>query len=373
MTNLNETPSSERIHIGFFGMRNAGKSSLVNAICGQGLSVVSDTPGTTTDAVRKSMELLPLGPVVIIDTPGLDDSGELGQLRVKAAKRVLVTVDIAVLVSSAKFGLCKEERELIEAFKTNKTPYLVVFNKCDVEKNTERCGEDALFVSAKGRLGIEELKAELGRLVPDKTNEMPLVGDVVNPSDLVVLVTPIDNAAPKGRLILPQQQVLRGILDAGAFAIVTRETEYADVLSRLGTEPNLVITDSQVFKKVSEETSENIPLTSFSILMARYKGFLQMAVRGAKAISGLQNGDTVLVAEGCTHHRQCGDIATIKIPALLKKFTGADINIITSSGREFSEDLTGISLVIHCGGCMLTNRDVLSRMKICEAEGPQVA
>ena len=369
MSNLNETPSSERIHIGFFGMRNAGKSSLVNAVCGQGLSVVSDTPGTTTDAVRKSMELLPLGPVVIIDTPGLDDSGELGELRVKAAKRVLATVDIAVLVSSAKFGLCKDERMLIESFKESKIPYIVVYNKCDVEKNTERCGEDALFVSAKGGLGIEEFKSALGKLMPDTTKEMPLIGDLIKPSDTVVLVTPIDTAAPKGRLILPQQQVLRGILDAGAIGIVTRETEYADVLYKLGTRPNLVITDSQVFKKVSEETPDDIPLTSFSILMARYKGFLEMAVRGAEKIRDLQNGDTVLIAEGCTHHRQCGDIATVKIPALLKKFTGSRITIKTSSGRDFPDDLSEFSLVIHCGGCMLTSRDVLSRMKICEAEG----
>ena len=371
MTNLNDTPSGERIHIGFLGMRNAGKSSLVNAVCGQGMSVVSDTPGTTTDAVRKSMELLPLGPVVMIDTPGLDDSGDLGELRVKAAKRVLATVDIAVLVSSAQEGLSEYDRRLIEAFKQNSTPYLVVFNKCDVEKNIEKCGDNALFVSALGGLGIEELKLELGKLAP-KNQENPIVRDLIVPSDLIVLVTPIDSAAPKGRLILPQQQVLRDVLDSGAFAVVVRDNEYHDVLNKMGTKPKLVITDSQAFKKISAETPSDVPLTSFSILMARYKGFLEMAVRGAEKINNIQNGDIVLISEGCTHHRQCGDIGTVKLPALLRKYTGKDIIVKTSSGKEFPDDLSEYSLIIHCGGCMLTGRDILSRMRIAESEGVPV-
>ena len=371
MADLNSTPNAERVHIGFFGMRNAGKSSLVNAISGQGMSVVSDVPGTTTDAVRKSMEILPLGPVVIIDTPGYDDEGNLGKLRVKAAKRVLATVDIAVLVSSAETGLSDIDKQLIYIFEKEKIPYMTVFNKCDISKNTEQCGEGSLFVSAKGGLGIEELKIALGKLAP-KEEERCIVKDIVSEGDTVILVGPIDKAAPKGRLILPQQQTIRDILDAGGTSLVVRDTEYKDVIAKIGVKPSLVITDSQVFGKIAQLTSPEISLTSFSVLMARYKGFLEMAVRGAEKISELKDGDTVLIAEGCTHHRQCGDIGTVKLPGFLKKFTGKNINIKTSSGKEFPEDLSDFSLVIHCGGCMLTSREVCARMKIAEAEGVPV-
>lgn len=368
MADLNSTPSAQRVHIGFFGMRNAGKSSLVNAVSGQGMSVVSDVPGTTTDAVRKSMELLPIGPVVLIDTPGIDDEGSLGELRVKAAKRVLATVDVAVLVSSAEKGLSVVDSQLISIFENEKIPYIVVFNKCDISKNYEKCGDNAFFVSALGGLGIEEFKIALGKLVPNE-DERYIVRDIISPGDMVVLVVPIDKAAPKGRLILPQQQTIRDILDCGGYSVVVRDSEYSKALNNLGTQPALVITDSQVFGSISKQTPPEIPLTSFSILMARYKGFLEMAVRGAEKISALQNGDTVLISEGCTHHRQCGDIGTVKLPALLRKFTGKDIKIETSSGKDFSEDLSKYSLCIHCGGCMLTSREVLTRMKIAESEG----
>ena len=358
---LNATPSANRTHIGFFGCRNAGKSSVVNAVTGQELCIVSDTKGTTTDPVQKAMELLPLGPVVIIDTPGYDDEGELGLLRVRRTKQVLNKTDVAVLVVDAGVGLRSFDTELLALFEAKKIPYCLVYNKCDVA--APPAGTNALCVSANTGLGIHELKETIARLSAKEGPEPQLVGDLILPGDFVVLVTPIDESAPKGRLILPQQQVIRDILDHHGMAIVVQDTELADTLKKLGTKPAMVITDSQVFDKAAAATPEDIPLTSFSILMARYKGLLEMAVRGAAAIHSLRDGDTILISEGCTHHRQCEDIGTVKLPRLLKKFTGKDIRIRTSSGNEFPENLSDYALVIHCGGCMLPGREVLYRMK----------
>lgn len=359
---LNDTPSGERVHIGFFGKRNAGKSSLVNAVTGQELSVVSDIKGTTTDPVSKAMELLPLGAVVITDTAGYDDSGKLGEMRVRKTKQILNRTDIAVLVVDSGEGLSESDNELIKLFKNKNIPYIIAYNKSDI-KNVPR-GTNEISVSAVTGHNIHELKEKIAGLYSAE-NEKYIVRDLIQPEDVVILVTPIDESAPKGRLILPQQQTIRDILDSDAMAVVTKEFQLAKTLEKFPS-PKMVITDSQAFGYVSKIVPENIPLTSFSILMARYKGFLETAVKGASAISRLNDGDTVLVSEGCTHHRQCGDIGSVKLPALLKKFTGKNLNIKLSSGREFPEDLSEYKIAIHCGGCMLNEREVIFRMKSAE-------
>ncbi|MBQ2956454.1 MAG: [Clostridia bacterium] len=362
---MNSTPSASRVHIGFFGRRNAGKSSVVNAVTGQKLSVVSDVKGTTTDPVQKAMELLPLGPVVIIDTPGLDDEGELGEMRVQKAKQILNKVDIAVLVIDAAEGEKDEDRRLEEMLKAKAVPYVKVFNKCDLAAAPE--GE--MSVSAATGEGIHALKEKIASLRPAGGEERFIVKDLLEAGDLVLLVTPIDEAAPKGRIILPQQQTIRDILDADAAAIVVKEDRIRETIASLGRKPKMVITDSQVFDIADAATPEDIPLTSFSVLMARYKGLLDTAVRGIRAVETLKDGDTVLIAEGCTHHRQCNDIGSVKIPRWLRKHTGKEINIELCSGNEFPEDLAKYALVIHCGGCMLTERAVRARMEIAEAQG----
>lgn len=362
---LNETPSSERIHIGFFGRRNAGKSSVVNAVTGQELSVVSDVKGTTTDPVHKSMELLPLGPVVIIDTPGFDDEGTLGEMRVRKTKQILNRVDCAVLVVDETAGKSEADQELLRLFKEKDIPYVVAYNKCDISGSHDH--DDGLSVSAEKGLFIQELKERIGKLVNTGDITKRLVGDLLKPLDLVVLVIPIDKAAPKGRLILPQQQTIRDILEAGAIAISVRDTELKETLNRLGTKPAMVITDSQAFAQVSKDTPEDILLTSFSILMARYKGFLTDAVKGVAALSRLEDGDKILISEGCTHHRQCDDIGTVKLPRWIHEYTKKNLVIETTSGREFPEDLSPYRLIIHCGGCMLNEREMEYRRK-CAAD-----
>ena len=364
---LNDTPSGERIHIGFFGRRNAGKSSLVNAVTGQELAVVSDVKGTTTDPVYKAMELLPLGPVEIIDTPGFDDVGSLGELRVKKTRQILAKTDIAVLVIDGTSPLSEWDSELIRLFKDKDIPYIVVYNKSD-EKNCSVSNDNEISVSAKNGYNIHELKEKIASLAKTAENNKRIVGDLLSPDDMVILVTPIDAAAPKGRMILPQQQTLRDVLDADASALVVKETQLERALNSLSAPPKMVITDSQAFGIVSRIVPDSVPLTSFSILMARYKGFLDTAVNGASAISRLKDGDTVLISEGCTHHRQCGDIGSVKLPALLKKYTGKELNISLSSGRDFPEDLSSYSLVIHCGGCMLNEREMLWRRRNAELQ-----
>lgn len=358
---LNETPSSERVHIGFFGRRNAGKSSVVNAVTGQELSVVSEIKGTTTDPVYKSMELLPMGPVMIIDTPGFDDEGALGELRVRKTKQILNRADCAVLVVDGELGKTDADEELIRLFEEKKLPYVVAYNKCDL--TGEQTHSDGLSVSAEKGLFIHELKERIGSLVNTGDMKMRLVGDLLSPYDLVVLVIPIDKAAPKGRLILPQQQTVRDVLEAGAISVAVRDTELKGTLEKLGSKPALVITDSQAFAQVSLDVPEDVLLTSFSILMARYKGFLEDAIRGVAAIKELKDGDKVLISEGCTHHRQCDDIGTVKLPRWLKEHTGKELVIETSSGREFPEDLSSYRLIIHCGGCMLNEREMEYRRK----------
>lgn len=363
---LNDTPSANRIHIGFFGQRNAGKSSLVNAVTGQELALVSDIAGTTTDPVCKAMELLPLGPVMIIDTAGFDDEGELGELRIKKTKQILNKTDVAVLTVSAETGFSDCDRELSELFKKKDIPYIVAVNKTDLSNApaiTKIPEEITVKVSAKTGEGINELKERIARLVETDDMRLRLVGDLLKPSDIAVLVVPIDSSAPKGRLILPQQQAIRDILEANAITAVVRETELKEALSSFNRKPALVITDSQAFKRVAEDTPSDIPLTSFSILMARFKGFLETAVKGAAAIDRLNDGDTVLISEGCTHHRQCEDIGTVKLPKWLKEYTGKNLNIKNSSGTEFPEELSEYSLIIHCGGCMLNEREMKYRMK----------
>ena len=362
---LNDTPQAERVHIGFFGMRNAGKSSLVNAVTGQQLSVVSEVKGTTTDPVTKAMELLPLGPVVIIDTPGFDDEGDLGEMRVKKTRQTLNRVDAAVLVVDSTVGKSDADLLLIKLFKEKNIPYIVAYNKCDLAVADF---SDGMAVSAKANKGINELKERLAVLAKTEAPKGKICSDLVAQGDFVLLVVPIDSSAPKGRLILPQQQTIRDLLEAGATAIVVRDTELEATLNRLENKVSLVITDSQIFEKVAKIVPESIRLTSFSILMARYKGFLAEAVRGAQAIENLKNGDRVLISEGCTHHRQCEDIGTVKIPNWLRKYTGADITIETTSGRDFSEDLSRYSLIIHCGGCMLNAREMSYRRKTASDE-----
>lgn len=373
---MNGTPLANRIHIGFFGKRNAGKSSLVNAITNQEISIVSEIKGTTTDPVIKTMELLPLGPVALIDTPGIDDEGILGELRIRKTKQVLNKVDIAVLVVDGTAGYGDEEKLIINLFKVKEIPYLIVINKSDLLQNSimvkyeeelkEQGINDVVFVSSLKKEKISELKASIGALSNVSEGKFQIVGDLINPGDFIILVTPIDKAAPKGRLILPQQQTIRDILESDAVAIVVKEYELKHTLENLGKKPSLVITDSQVFAKVSGDTPVDIPLTSFSILMARYKGFLESAIKGVKAIEELKSGDKILIAEGCTHHRQCDDIGTVKIPRWLRNYIHNDIQIDFTSGGDFPEDLSSYKLIIHCGGCMLNEREIRYRKKCAD-------
>ena len=367
---MNTTPSANRVHIGFFGRRNAGKSSLANAVTGQALSVVSDTPGTTTDPVRKAMELLPLGPVLIIDTPGFDDEGELGALRVQKTRDILREADIAVLVVDAAQGIRPADEEFIALFGENGTPYIIALNKCDLphEKFSIHNSSFSIEVSAFTGENIDELKEAIARLAPQK-EERRLLAGLLSPGDCAVLVTPIDAAAPKGRLILPQQQVLRGALDIGAYAMVVKETELANALARLNEPPALVITDSQVFRYVASVVPEDVPLTSFSILFARYKGFLKAAVEGVEALQDLPAGSSILIAEGCTHHRQCDDIGTVKLPRWIQGNLRRDFAFSFCSGNEFPQDLSPYALVLHCGGCMLNEKTLSARMNIAAAQG----
>ena len=373
MSRLHETPSGERVHISLFGRRNAGKSSLINAITGQSLAIVSEQKGTTTDPVSKAMELLPLGPVLVTDTPGLDDEGELGALRVEKARQVLGKTDIALLVVDACAGLSPEDRELLALLRERNLPRLLVMNQCDrLPENTPRPaleGETTLWVSAVTGENIHQLKEAISALRPASGSEKRIVADLLSPGDLVVLVTPIDEAAPKGRLILPQQQTIRDILEAGAMAAVTRETELPQTLAALKAPPRMVITDSQAFAKVSKDVPETVPLTSFSILFARYKGNLMGALRGVKALETLEDGDKVLISEGCTHHRQCNDIGTVKIPGWIRKKTGKEPEFVFTSGGEFPQDLTPYRLIVHCGGCMLNEREMQTRARRAAEQG----
>lgn len=373
MSRLHETPSGERVHISLFGRRNAGKSSLINAITGQSLAIVSEQKGTTTDPVSKAMELLPLGPVLVTDTPGLDDEGELGALRVEKARQVLGKTDIALLVVDACAGLSPEDRELLALLRERNLPRLLVMNQCDrLPENTPRPaleGETTLWVSAATGENIHQLKEAIAALRPASGREARIVADLLSPGDLVVLVTPIDEAAPKGRLILPQQQTIRDILEAGAMAAVTRETELPQTLAALKAPPRMVITDSQAFAKVSKDVPETVPLTSFSILFARYKGNLMGALRGVKALETLEDGAKVLISEGCTHHRQCNDIGTVKIPGWIRKKTGKEPEFVFTSGGEFPQDLTPYRLIVHCGGCMLNEREMQTRARRAAEQG----
>lgn len=371
-TNLNQTPSANRTHIGIFGKRNAGKSSLINAITGQNFAIVSDVLGTTTDPVLKSMELLPLGPVVIIDTPGLDDEGELGALRIQKAYQILNKTDIAVLVIDASFGVTKEDSEILKRIHEKEIPCVIVVNKSDICPNCNLedlplpDSDSAILVSSKTGEHIHELKELLAQQASQDTIQKSIVADLLNPLDFVVLVVPIDSAAPKGRLILPQQQTIRDILEAKASAIVVQETELAETLNSLGKKPKMVITDSQVFKKVSAVTPDDILLTSFSILFARYKGNLKTLVDGASALDSLKNGDRILISEGCTHHRQCDDIGTVKLPNWIRNYTKKEIEFEFTSGTEFPLDLSSYKMIVHCGGCMLNEREMKYRLKCAE-------
>ena len=368
---LNKTPSADRIHIGFFGRRNAGKSSVVNAVTGQELAVVSQIKGTTTDPVWKAMELLPLGPVVVIDTPGIDDEGDLGALRVRKARQILNKTDVAVLIVDGTVGITAPEQELHDIFQEKQIPYVVAFNKEDLKDTKDSIPgfsvtENAIRISAKTGFQIEDLKEKIGQLTVRQEPERRIVGELLNPLDLVVLVTPIDKAAPKGRLILPQQQTIRDILDSDAVAVTVKEHQLKSTLEQLKKQPAMVITDSQVFGKVNEDVPKQVPLTSFSILFARYKGSLETVVQGAAAIETLQDGDKVLISEGCTHHRQCDDIGSVKIPRWLKEYTKKQLQIHLSSGTEFPEDLSDYQLIIHCGGCMLNEREMKYRLKCAQ-------
>ncbi len=374
---MNDTPRSERLHIALFGKRNAGKSSVINAMTNQQLAIVSNVKGTTTDPVYKSMEILPIGPVVLIDTPGLDDSGELGKLRVQKTMEVLRKTNVAMIVLDATEKMTKIEEELFLKLKEEKIPVVFVLNKCDLlsEDETEKKlkeirerGNVAFSISAKNKTGIDELKGKLASYVmKDEKEEKVIVGDLIEAGDFVVLVVPIDKAAPKGRLILPQQQTIRDILDANATSIVVKETDLKATLEKLGTSPSLVITDSQVFEKVAKDTPRDIRLTSFSILFARYKGELEELVRGARAVDTLEDGDKILMAEGCTHHRQCGDIGTEKLPNWIRNYTKKDLIFETSSGMHFPQDLTKYKMIVHCGACMLNEKEMKSRIKMAGA------
>ena len=376
---LNNTPSSERIHIGIFGKRNAGKSSIINSLTGQSLAIVSDVKGTTTDPVLKAMELLPLGPVVMIDTPGLDDEGELGKLRIQKAYQILNKTDIAVLVVDGTTGMTKEDAAILERIQQKEIPYLIVLNKADLVSEYDKCTaiesaqaaykiekQRILWVSAADQTNIYELKEQIAALAPQEDSKLRIVGDLIHPSDFVVLVVPIDKAAPKGRLILPQQQTIRDILEADATAIVVKEHELRETLQNLSKKPSLVITDSQVFAKVSADTPREIPLTSFSILFARYKGNLHTVVHGARALDTLEDGDTILISEGCTHHRQCDDIGTVKLPRWIRNYTGKQLNFEFTSGTEFPLELDRYKMVVHCGGCTLNEREMKYRLKCAE-------
>lgn len=371
-TNLNQTPSANRTHIGIFGKRNAGKSSLINAITGQNYAIVSDVLGTTTDPVLKSMELLPLGPVVIIDTPGLDDEGELGALRIQKAYQILNKTDIAVLVIDASFGVTKEDSEILKRIHEKEIPCVIVVNKSDICPNCNLedlplpDSDSAILVGSKTGEHIHELKELLAQQASQDTIQKSIVADLLNPLDFVVLVVPIDSAAPKGRLILPQQQTIRDILEAKASAIVVQETELAETLNSLGKKPKMVITDSQVFKKVSAVTPDDILLTSFSILFARYKGNLKTLVDGASALDSLKDGDRILISEGCTHHRQCDDIGTVKLPNWIRSYTKKEVEFEFTSGTEFPLDLSSYKMIVHCGGCMLNEREMKYRLKCAE-------
>ena len=367
---LNSTPAAERIHIGIFGKRNAGKSSIINALTGQALAVVSDVAGTTTDPVPKAMELLPLGPVMLIDTPGLDDVGELGSLRVQKTYQILNKTDIALLVFDGSVGMTEEDQAILERIKAKKIPYILVRNKADLPQaeDTKRLTEENIIsVSAAENTGIYELKELLAKQMPANENTRRIVADLLEPQDFVVLVIPIDSAAPKGRLILPQQQTIRDCLEAGAIPVMCRETELVQTLETLGKPPKLVITDSQIFGRVSKDIPKDLPLTSFSILFARYKGDLESTVTGARALEQLRDGDTVLISEGCTHHRQCEDIGTVKLPRWILQHTGKDIQFAFTSGREFPDDLSPYALVVHCGGCTLNEREMRYRLS-CAAD-----
>ena len=378
---MNQTPASERVHIGFFGKRNAGKSSVMNKVTGQELAVVSDVKGTTTDPVYKAMELLPLGPVVMMDTPGIDDEGELGGLRVKKSYQVLNKTDAAVLVIDGKAGMSGEDQALLERIHKKNIPSILVLNKRDLLTEEEVCqtlsglpegyqeGKDYLWVSAQEGTGVQELKERLAVLASTEENRKKIVGDLLSPGDFVVLVVPIDKAAPKGRLILPQQQTIRDILDADAVSVVVKEDRLKETLESLGKKPRLVITDSQVFGRVSKDTPKELLLTSFSILFARYKGNLETVVEGARTLEKLKDGDKVLISEGCTHHRQCGDIGTVKLPAWIRKYTGKNLEFSFTSGTEFPDELGEYSLIVHCGGCMLNEREMKYRLSCAEDQG----
>ena len=365
---LNNTPSSERLHIGFFGMRNAGKSSVVNAVTNQELSVVSDVLGTTTDPVKKAMELLPLGPVVIIDTPGLDDEGTLGEMRVQKAKEVLAKTDIAILVVDAQKGKSSLDEELLKIFNERKLPHIVVYNKTDLISEKSQLKENEIYVSAHTKENIEKLKELIAKISKLSKNKKPLVSDLLNEGDLVVLVIPIDEAAPKGRLILPQQMVIRDILDHHCMCVCTQVEQLTETLNSLSKKPKLVITDSQAFGKVSKLTPSDIMMTSFSILMARYKGDLKSLINGAAQLSEIKTGDKILIAEGCTHHRQCNDIGTVKMPAWIESFTNAKPQYTFTSGGTFPDDLSDFKLIVHCGGCMLNEKEMKARMQKADAQ-----
>ena len=364
---LNDTPKSDRIHIGIFGKRNAGKSSIINAITSQNLAVVSKVKGTTTDPVQKAMELLPLGPVMIIDTPGIDDDGELGKMRVEKSYQVLNKTDIALLVVDGNVGLTQCDKDLIEEIKKRKLPYLIILNKSDEVCNRYDI-ENSIWVSAETKENIWELKERLSKLVPNENMTLKIIGDLLDPEDIVVLVVPIDSAAPKGRLILPQQQTIRDVLEAGAISVVTRDTELSQTLKDLGKKPKIVVTDSQAFGKVKNDVPEDILLTSFSILFARYKGDLAEQIKAVKAIDSLKDGDYVLISEGCSHHRQCDDIGTVKIPRWLKEHSGKKINYEFSSGTEFPRDLSKYKAVIHCGGCTLNEKEMKHRIAVAKEQ-----
>lgn len=369
---MNQTPASERVHISFFGKRNSGKSSIINAVTGQDLAIVSDVRGTTTDPVYKTMELLPVGPVMLIDTPGIDDEGELGALRVKKSYQVLNKTDVALLIVDGPAGLTEADRQLVERFRSKEIPYLIVYNKMDrMEKDDvpQESGYNYIWVSAKEKKNIHELKEKIADLARTGEQTRRIVGDLLQPGDLVLLVVPVDSAAPKGRLILPQQQTIRDVLESDAAAVIVKENGLKDTLAKLGTKPRLVVTDSQVFSAVSAAAPENIPLTSFSILFARYKGDLHLAARGAEALETLKDGDRILIAEGCTHHRQCDDIGTVKLPRWIEQYTGVRPEYHFVSGVEFPEDLSEYHMVIHCGACMLNDREVKYRLAVAEEQG----
>lgn len=359
---MNDTPKGERWHIGIFGKRNAGKSSIINALTNQKTAIVSDVLGTTTDPVYKAMELLPIGAVMIVDTPGIDDVGEVGNMRVEASMRVLDKCDCVVVVADARDGLTECEKELINKVKAKNISYAVVFNKCDMTKKRDG---DGIYCSAKENINIDAIKEKLADMAAEQKSEKRLVGDLVEKGACVLLVIPIDSSAPKGRLILPQQQTIRDLLDSDAMVVTVKENRVKEAVEKFA--PDLVICDSQVFGKIKDDVPKNVPLTSFSILFARYKGDLQRNLKGIERLDNLKDGDCVLVSEGCTHHRQCGDIGTVKMPNWIKKHTGKNINFEFTQGGEFPEKIEKYALVVHCGGCMLNEREMKYRIGACES------